>query len=144
LITLLTTYKPTDQWTFILDFNYASESNSTLSPRPLTDNGYGVKGAAWDGLAGYVIYHFTDSLSGALRAEFFDDKTAVRTGLKQTVWEITPTLAFQPSFLPGFTLRAEYRHDESSKRFFEGKATFDGARFFSGQDTVAWEMIYAF
>lgn len=141
LFTLLTTYKPTDKWAFILDFNHADETN--ILP-PIKDSGRGTKDARWDGLAGYIIYHFTDELSGAFRAEFFDDVDGVRTGLKQTVWELTPTLSFQPSFFPGLTLRAEFRHDESSKRFFEGKATFEGTRFFSGQDTVAWEALYSF
>ncbi|HEV8713831.1 MAG TPA: outer membrane beta-barrel protein [Candidatus Binatia bacterium] len=139
LFTLLTTYKPTDQWTFILDFNHADESD--VLP-PIKPSGRGTEDARWDGLAGYVIYHFTDELSASLRAEFFDDVDGVRTGLKQTVWEITPTLTYQ--VWPGLTLRAEYRHDESSKRFFEGPATFLGTRFFPGQDTVAWEMLYSF
>jgi hypothetical protein len=143
LFTLLTTYKPTDQWTFILDYNHADESNSPLLP-PLKPSGRGTEDARWDGLAGYAIYHFTDMLSGTLRAEFFDDVDGVRTGLKQTVWEITPTLAFQPSLFPGLTVRLEYRHDESSKKFFEGQFIPTGKRLFPGQDTFAWEALYSF
>lgn len=143
LFTLLTTYKPTDQWTFILDFNTAGESNSPLL-QPTKPSGRGTKGSSWDGLAGYVIYHFTDELSGTFRAEYFGDTNGVRTGQRQTVWEMTPTLVYQPSILPGLTLRAEYRHDESNKKFFEGVGTPSGARFFHGQDVVAWEAIYAF
>jgi hypothetical protein len=139
LFTILTTYKPTDQWTFILDYNGARETN--LLP-PIKPSGRGSETAKWDGLAGYVIYHFTDALSGTLRAEFFNDTDGVRTGKKQTVWELTPTLAYQ--VWPGLTLRAEYRHDESSRRFFEGRATALGTRVFPGQDTVAWEILYSF
>lgn len=145
LFTLLTTYKPTDYLTFILDYNVANEESIVGPFRP---NGRGTRNAYWDGLAGYVIYHFTDSLSATLRGEFFNDADGVRTGLKQTVWEITPTLAYQ--IYPGLTLRAEYRHDESSKRFFEGRALrnplSDGptTHFFSGQDTVAGEILYSF
>jgi hypothetical protein len=139
LFTLLTTYKPTDKWTFILDYNHADETN--LLP-PIKPSGRGTKDARWDGLAGYVIYHFTDDISATLRTEFFDDVDGVRTGVKQTVWEITPTLTYQ--FLPGLLFRAEFRHDESSKRFFEGRAIPTGTRFFPGQDTVAWEVLYAF
>ena len=64
------------------------------------------------------------------------------------MWEITPTLAYQ--FLPDCTLRAEFRHDESSKRFFEGVAlrhpVLGGptTRLFPGQEIVAWEVLYAF
>jgi len=139
LFTLLTTYKPTDKWTFILDYNVANEESILPPFRP---SGRGTKNARWDGLAGYVIYRFTDSLSGTLRAEFFNDQDGVRTGVKQTVWEITPTLTYQ--IYPGLTLRAEYRHDESSKKFFEGRSTPTSTRLFSGQDVVAAEVIYAF
>ena len=139
LFTILTTYKPTDQWALILDYNGARETN--LLP-PIKPSGRGTETAKWDGLAGYVIYHFTDTLSATLRAEFFNDTDGVRTGVKQTVWELTPTLAYQ--VWPGLTLRAEYRHDESSRKFFEGRALPLGTRFFHGQDTLAWGMYYAF
>jgi len=145
LFSLLTTYKPTEQLTFILDYNVGHEESVVAPFRP---NGRGTKNAYWDGLAGYVIYRFTDQLSATIRGEFFDDADGVRTGLKQTVWEITPTLAFQ--IYPGLTLRAEYRHDESSKRFFEGRALRNPlaggptTHFFSGQDTFAGEILYAF
>jgi hypothetical protein len=141
LFTLLTTYKPTDKWTFILDYNHADETD--VLP-PIKSSGRGTNDARWDGLAGYVIYHFTDMLSGTLRAEFFDDVDGVRTGLKQTVWEITPTLIFQPSIFPGVTVRLEYRHDESSKKFFEGRAIPTGTRHFPGQDVFVWEALYSF
>jgi hypothetical protein len=141
LFTLLTTYKPTDRLTFILDYNHADETD--VLP-PLKPSGRGTHDARWDGLAGYVIYQFTDMLSGTLRSEFFDDVDGVRTGVKQTVWEITPTLTFRPWLFPGLTVRLEYRHDESSKKFFEGRAIPSGRRFFSGQDAFAWEAIYAF
>jgi hypothetical protein len=137
LFTLLTTYKPTDQWTFILDYNVARDDN--VLP-PLKPSGRGNEAAKWDGLAGYVIYHFTDDISATLRAEFFNDTDGVRTGAKQTVWEITPTLAYQ--FLPGLTFRAEFRHDETSRKtpsFFEGRT-----RFFPGQDVIAGEVLYSF
>ena len=129
----------------ILDCNHTDETN--LLP-PLKPSGRGTKDARWDGLAGYVIYYCTDAFSGALRAEFFDNVDGVRIGVKQTVWELTPTLTYQ--LLPGLTLRAEFRHDESSKRFFEGRALSTPVaggpptRVFPGQDVVAWEVLYAF
>jgi putative OmpL-like beta-barrel porin-2 len=135
LFTLLTTYKPTDRLTFILDYNVANEESIVAPFRP---NGRGTKNAYWDGLAGYAIYHLTDTLTASLRGEFFNDADGVRTGLKQTVWEITPTLAYQ--IYPGLTVRAEYRHDESSKKFFENHR----GGLLPGQDVVAAELIYAF
>ena len=145
LFTFLTTYKPTDQLTLILDYNVANEESIVGPFRP---SGRGTKNAYWTGLAGYVVYRFTDSISATLRSEFFNDSDGVRTGRKQTLWEITPTIAYQ--ICPGLTLRAEYRHDESNKRFFEGRAIRDPfadgptTRLFSGQDTVAGELVYSF
>lgn len=135
LFTLLTTYKPTDYLTFILDYNVANEESIV---GPLRPSGKGTKNAYWDGLAGYVVYRVTDQLTASLRGEFFNDADGVRTGKKQTVWEITPTIAYQ--IYPGLTLRGEYRHDESSKRFFERRAT----RLLPGQDTFAAEILYSF
>jgi hypothetical protein len=135
LFTLLTTYKPTDYLTFILDYNVANEESIVGPFRP---SGRGTKNAYWDGLAGYVIYRFTDQLTASLRGEFFNDADGVRTGKKQTVWGVTPTIAYQ--IYPGLTLRGEYRHDESSKRFFERRAT----RLLPGQDTFAAEILYSF
>lgn len=145
LFTALATYKPIDRWTFILDFNNGNESNIVA---PCNPSGRCTKDARWTGLAGYVIYQFTDKLTGTLRSEFFDDVDGVRTGTKQTLWEITPTLTYE--ILPGLKFRAEYRHDESDKRFFQGVALTnpspDGptTRLFQGQDTVAWEFSYSF
>jgi hypothetical protein len=146
LFTILATYKPTDKWTFIVDYNVARDDN-VLPPLKLPPSqekpiGRGTEAAKWDGVAGYVIYHFTDEISATLRAEVFNDTDGVRTGQRQTVWELTPTLAYQ--FLPGLTFRAEYRHDESSNRFFEGPGIPTGTRFFPGQDTVTWEVLYSF
>ncbi|MBI3246613.1 MAG: porin [Deltaproteobacteria bacterium] len=169
LFTLLATYKPTDQWTFILDYNHADETD--ILP-PIKSSGRGTKDARWDGLAGYAIYQINDMFTASLRTEFFDDVDGVRTGTKQTVWEITPTIAFRPWWLfPGLTVRLEYRHDESSKRTFAGKtfpvsggscsrshvdadcfpdyqSNISGGstvtRYFPGQDTFVWEASYAF
>jgi hypothetical protein len=84
-------------------------------------------------------------LSGTLRVEYFNDQDGVRTGVKQTLWEITPTLSFQPAWLfPGVTVRIEYRHDESNHKFFQGPGIPTGTRLFQGQDVFAWQFVYAF
>lgn len=147
LFTLLTTYTPTDKWTFMLDHNVAYEE-SVLPP--FSASGRGTRNATWDGLAGYVIYQFTPALSGALRAKFFNDSDGIRTETKQTVWEVTTTLAYQ--LYPGLTFRVEFRHDASSRHSFMRKAfsRYDSPDrstpiwFFSGQDVFAWEVLYAF
>ncbi len=133
MLTTLVTYKPTDRLTFILDHNWGNESE-------LVENSKGnlTKSADWHGVAGYAIYSLTDKLTASLRAEWFSDMDATRTGLKQDLWEITPTLTY--SIAEGLFARFEYRHDESNKRFFENHRGDP----LSGQDVFATELIYAF
>jgi len=133
MLTTLVTYKPTDRLTLLLDHNWGNESD-------LVENSQGelTKSADWHGVAGYAIYSLTDKLSASLRGEWFSDMDATRTGLKQDLWEITPTLTY--SIAEGLFARFEYRHDESSKRFFENHR----GDLLSGQDVFATELIYAF
>jgi hypothetical protein len=141
MVTTLITVKPTDQLTLILDHNYGNESD--VVPR----NGM-LHTAQWHGAAGYIIYAFTDDLSGTLRAEIFDDMDGMRTlaagvnglmaGDQATYYEFTPTLSYK--IVDGLFWRNEYRHDESdSKKVFPLKSGF--AR---GQDTLATELVYTF
>jgi hypothetical protein len=133
MLTTLVTYKPTDRLTFILDHNWGNESDLVKN-----SNGALTKSADWHGVAGYAIYSLTDKLSASLRGEWFSDMDATRTGLAQDLWEITPTLTY--SIAEGLFARFEYRHDESSKKFFENHR----GDFLSGQDVFATELIYAF
>ena len=144
LVSLITTFKPTAKWTFILDTEHGKETD--LLP-PLKPSGRGTKTARWEGMTGYAIYQFTDAFSGTLRIEGVDDVDGVLTGVKQTLWAMQ-TLTYQ--IYPGLSMRLEFRHDESSKRVFEGPSLARPAigspttRYFSGQDVVAWEVLYAF
>ena len=141
LQTTVITAKPTDQLTLILDYDYANESD--VVPR----NGL-LRTAQWQGVATYIIYTFTDSLSGALRAEIFDDMDGMRTlaagvnglgpGNQATYYEFTPTLTYKVA--EGLFWRNEYRHDESdSKKVFPREKLF-----VRGQDTLATELVYTF
>jgi hypothetical protein len=141
LQTTVITAKPTDQLTLILDYDYGNESD--VVPR----NGL-LRTAQWQGAAGYIIYAFTDKLSGALRAEIFDDMDGMRTldagvnglgpGNQATYYEFTPTVSYK--VIDGLFWRNEYRHDESdSKKVFPREKLF--AR---GQDTLATELVYTF
>jgi hypothetical protein len=141
LQTTVITAKPTDQLTLILDYDYANESD--VVPR----NGL-LRTAQWQGVAGYVIYTFTDSLSGTLRAEIFDDMDGMRTlaagvnglgpGNQATYYEFTPTLTYKVA--EGLFWRNEYRHDES-----DSKEVFPREKLFvRGQDTLATELVYTF
>jgi len=141
LITPLVTVKPTDQLTLIFDYNYGNESNTAP----------GLPTVMWQGMAGYVIVALTDDVQLSLRGEVFDDPDGVRTGFTEagrgpgaTFWEMTPTVAYK--ITDGLTWRAEFRHDESDKRFFDkdNRDVSHGDSGQRGQDLVATELIYAF
>ena len=140
MLTPLITIKPTDQATFIIDYNYGNESD--VEPR----DGL-LRTAQWQGVAGYAIYAFTDSLSGTLRGEVFDDGGGTRTlgtsvagdGRSATYWEFTPTVSYK--LADGLFWRNEFRHDEASRKVFPIHTASGSAR---GQDTLATELIYSF
>ena len=159
MITPLFTIKPIDQLTFIIDYNYGNESNVAVPPGGIVANpnltqtslAQAPGNAMWQGVAGYVIVAATDALQVALRGEVFDDPDGVRTLFQQhgfgpgaTFWEITPTVSYK--ITEGLTWRAEYRHDESDKRFFDknNRTVANGALGQNGQDIIATELIYAF
>jgi len=148
LLTTLVTAKPTDALTLILDYDYGNESD--VEPH-FDATGTFADGtlhtAQWNGAAGYVIYAFTDSLSGTLRAEVFDDMGGTRVttpmvsylGHSATYWEFTPTISYK--LTDGLFWRNEFRHDEGSRKIFPIHTASGLAR---GQDTLATELIYSF
>ncbi len=136
VVTVVTTVNATKDLTFVVDADYGNETDA--AGPALT------KSADWYGVAGYAVYQVTDKLSLNLRAEVFDDPDGVRTGFQEpgygpgvTAFEFTPTVAYQ--IMDGLLWRAEYRHDETDKRYFE-----KGDHMIRGQDTIATELIYAF
>jgi hypothetical protein len=126
------TWKVIDQLSFALDGLWANESK-------LIQTGPGsFDSANWYGLVGYAIVQPMDKMQVALRGEWFDDPDGVRTGVGQTLWEVTPTFTYNVS--DHLVFRTEYRHDESNKRYF---STGSGATV-RGQDLVLTEGIIAF
>jgi hypothetical protein len=113
-----------------------------------------TKTSQWNGFAGYLVYDLTDKLEFALRGEYFRDGSGSRTGIRQTLGEVTFTTSYKVA--PGLLARAEYRHDESSANPFFGNAPVAraGAVFplapgfptttYAGQDTISGAAIYAF
>jgi hypothetical protein len=162
MVSPLITVKATDQWTFILDYNYGNESNVSLCPLGSRSLGCGAPAtsttglfrapgnAMWQGAAAYAVFAPTSDWQFALRGEIFDDPDGVRTlfqetgkGPGATFWEVTPTVAYK--ITDNLTARAEYRHDESDKRFFDKRIYADGSTLnLRGQDLIATELIYAF
>lgn len=139
LLTTLITVKPTEQLTLILDHNYGRETE--VVPR-----GGGLHTAEWHGLAGYIVYAFTDAISATLRAEVFNDMDGARvlgfptggSGLAATYYEVSPALTYK--ITDGLFWRSEYRHDESdTKKIFPRQDHFG-----RGQDTIATELVYTF
>ncbi|MBI3783375.1 MAG: porin, partial [Deltaproteobacteria bacterium] len=134
--TAVVTLKPSDTLTLALEGTYGNESD--LLGANLN------KAADWYGSAAYVVVKATDALSFALRGEVFDDPDGVRTGIAATgfgpgatLWEVTPTLAYQVT--DGLLWRTEYRHDEADKRAFQ-----HDSNLVRGQDTITTQLIYSF
>lgn len=130
---------------------YSSEGNSLGPPRtpPFTEVTV-FRGVDWQGTAGYIIYDLTDKVEFATRGEWFRDSDGIRTGLRQTLGEITETLNYKVA--PGLLARLEYRHDESSaKPFFSNDTLITSGQFAglpsqtrAGQDTLGAAAIYSF
>lgn len=129
LIDFLTTYKPFDKWTVMLNADYGHEQDGVTKG----------KNGSWSGVAGYLRYDANDRMSLISRTEFMSDRQGLRivTGTAQDVWEQTLTLELRP--YKDLITRFEYRHDESSFPIYT-----DNQKAISHQDTVGLEMIYSF
>jgi hypothetical protein len=113
-----------------------------------------TRSVEWNGAVGYLVYDLTDKIEFALRGEFFRDAQGARTGLRQTLGEVTFTTGYK--IAPGLLARAEYRHDESNAFPFFGNSPVAGAgavfplatgqpiTTYSGQDTFGGAAIYSF
>jgi hypothetical protein len=88
----------------------------------------GIGNSDWYGAANYLIYKFTDTLTGTLRAELFNDSEGVRTGFAGLYTEITAGVAWSPK--PGIIVRPSVRYDNNSTNpAFEGKNDMWSAAF---------------
>lgn len=137
LIDLVATFNATDQLTFILNYDNASQKNATLI------NG-SIGTAKWDGWAGYVNYQFNDQWRLSLRGEIFNDRDGYRTVVEpgkttgQKWKEATLTLAYMPT--KNVELRGEVRADRSDQLVFlqsNGSAK-------NTQQSIGLEAIYKF
>ncbi len=121
------TFKATKNLTFAVNTDYASEENDPLN---------GGRNSRWYGVAGYVKYEVTDWFSTTIRAEYFDDRKGVRTGIPQKLKEITITPEFK--ITKNLLVRPEYRHDWSNKNGFDSKNNILDKK---SQDTIAIGMM---
>jgi len=121
-------FKVTKQLTLMANADYAHEDSDPLN---------GGRNSEWYGAAVYAKYDFTDSISGSIRAEYFNDKDGVRTGIAQELKEITLTADFK--IAKNLLVRPEYRHDWSNKNGFDSEHnTLDK----KNQDTIALGVMY--
>jgi hypothetical protein len=124
----LAAFKATKNLTFMVNVDYANEEKDPLS---------GGRNSRWYGIAGYAKYDFTDWFSTTIRAEYFDDRAGVRTGIPQKLKEITITPEFR--ILKNLLLRPEYRHDWSNNDGFDSHQTTFSKK---SQDTIALGAMY--
>jgi hypothetical protein len=73
--------------------------------------------ARWSGVAGYVRVRRHEGCALTLRAEVFDDRDGVRTGVVQTLRELT--LTPEKRLTPHLMVRADLRIDHSNHAVFE-------------------------
>jgi hypothetical protein len=121
------TVKPVKNLTFVLNTDYAVQSNSAPDGSD----------AKWYGVAGYAKYDFSDFFSAAVRAEYFNDSDGARTGTAQKAKEITLTPEFRVA--KNLVVRPEYRHDWSDRNAFD---SHHGAFDKKSQDTLALGVMY--
>jgi hypothetical protein len=121
-------YKATDKLTFMANVDYAHERKDPLNSG---------KNSQWYGVAGYAKYDFTPFFSTSIRAEYFDDKDGVRTGIPQTLKEVTITPEFR--IAKNLLLRPEYRHDWSDKNGFDSSSKTLNKK---NQDTIGASVMY--
>jgi hypothetical protein len=122
------TFKATDKLTLMVNTDYAHEEKDPLNAG---------KRSKWYGVAAYAKYDFTDWFSTSIRAEYFDDRDGVRTGIAQKLKEITITPEFR--IVKNLLLRPEYRHDWSDRAGFDSQHTTFSKK---SQDTIALGVMY--
>lgn len=139
LIDVVATITPIEKLILVANLDFGWQQNVTDADLGLDD-----EGVFWWGIAGYIAYDFNDVFRLALRSEYFDDKDGFRTGTKQQLFEITPTLSIRPfcnkGMLDNLVWRLEYRFDHSDEDVFEN----DDGGFKDTQQTIATELIYYF
>ena len=97
-----------DKLTLLGNFVYGSDGDNN-----------GNRGK-WTGGAAYFKYAFNSKLAFSPRFEVFNDKDGLRTGVAQTVKDIT--LTQEVKLVNNLLTRFEYRRDFSNQKFFTNSA----------------------
>ncbi len=145
-------WQVTDKAAVTLEAYYANQTNSSRLSQS--------QNARWNGVAGYLVYDFTEQWGFRFRSELFEDAggyvscngtesfpkanvcfgatpTATAPDIAQTLWETTYTLQFRP--IRSLMTRLEFRQDHSNKNVFQR-----GASATDSQDTLTLDVIYFF
>ena len=129
---------------------YVTAQGNSLNNFPAGPNGTVTitKNVQWQGAAGYIVYDWNDNIELATRGEWFEDTDGARTGLRQTLGEITETFSYKVPGVSGLLARVEYRHDMSNQRPFYTNDGFAASGLplhtVSGQDTILAAAIYSY
>jgi Putative beta-barrel porin-2, OmpL-like. bbp2 len=134
LVDAVATYNATDKLTFILNYDYGTQADTSTALLP-----NGASSAKWQGLAGYANYQINDPWRISLRAEYFDDRDGYRTGVVQKWKEATLTVGYTP--IKNLELRGELRADRSNVPAFIDSNNVTAS---NNQRSVGLQAIYKF
>jgi hypothetical protein len=126
---LVASYKVSPRLTLVLNGDLGSEEG-LFQPAS-------TRSAQWSGLAAYARVQASDRFALIARGETFDDRDGVRTGLAQTLRELTLTL--EHNIAPHVVLRGDLRFDHSDQDAFPSNS---GPK--DSQTTVLLNAIAAF
>ena len=119
-----------DKFSAVLNWDYGSEKDS------FTSGSGKLKKAEWTGMALYAKYQLQPWYAPILRAEYFRDGQAYRTGTKQTLEEFTFTNQFD--LAGNLILRAEIRLDKSSEDVFLNHERSKGSETTFGLEAIVY------
>jgi hypothetical protein len=118
---------PASRWTLGANGDWGTEADAA---------GPG-QSATWKGVAGYVRFAVSSSLALAARSEVFDDLDGFRTGVSQTLREVTFTP--EKRVTERLYLRGDVRFDRSSQLVYDKPGGFSNT-----QSTVLVSAFYTF
>jgi len=127
LIDITGTYAVSNLGTIGINADYGSEEHSSA----------GHSTSTWFGVAGYLRLAVTNEFALCLRSEQFEDRNGIRTGIIQTLREVTFTPEYR--FVNHLVVRGEARIDKSDRNVFQKRGSFTDA-----QPTVAVDVLVTF
>jgi hypothetical protein len=94
--------------------------------------------ARWVGAGLQPVWHVLEKLALGVRGEVFSDRQGARTGVPQTLYNLSLAPAF--TVVTGLVVRGELRYDHSNKLVFED----DEAQTHQDQVLALTEAVYSF